>query len=125
MSSDQNTPDPDQPVEGQAVPDQVPGEPAPAPSVPAPEPAPVPDAEELERVATPASVRRAPRYRGFVVAGALLGILVAVPTVLLWRGGTNELGLGPVVVFTGLTLAVLGAILGAVVAVVADRRSRR
>ncbi|MBO1753167.1 histidine kinase [Actinotalea sp. BY-33] len=107
MSSDQNAPDPDQPAEGR------------------PAPAPAPDAEELERVATPATVRRAPRYRGFVMAGVVLGILVAVPTVLLWRGGTNELGLGPVVVFTGLTLAVLGAILGAVAAVVADRRSRR
>ncbi|WP_246169506.1 hypothetical protein [Actinotalea subterranea] len=81
----------------------------------------VPD--DLERVATPARVRRAPRYRAFVLAGALVGLLVAVVAVLVLPGD-NGLGRGPVVVFVGLVGVLVGALGGAVVAVVQDRASR-
>lgn len=84
-----------------------------------------PDGAELARIATPGTVRRAPRYRAFVAVGVLAGLLLAVPIVLLWPGPATELGRGPVVLFTGLTLAVVGGILGAAAAVLADRRSRR
>lgn len=89
-----------------------------------------PDPEELERTATPATVRRAPRYRAFVLAGALAGALVGVVLVLLFPAPTGSLGTTPVAAFVGLSLALVGALVGAVLAVLGDRtretrRSRR
>ncbi|WP_182112855.1 histidine kinase [Actinotalea sp. JY-7876] len=90
----------------------------PAPDEGAPTPA------ELAR-AREGRVRRAPRYRRFVQVGVLLGALVGVLLVLLGPDVPTELGRGPVTVFVGLTGALVGALAGAVVAVVADRRSTR
>ncbi|TQL03045.1 histidine kinase [Cellulomonas sp. SLBN-39] len=97
---------------------------------------PVPTEEELLRVATPARVRRAPRYRAFVVTGALLGLLVAVVLVAVLGddralegvgGGMLPLldGVGGVRAVVGTGGAILGALAGGVVALLADRRSRR
>lgn len=86
-------------------------------------PAAVPSAEELARIAVPATLRRAPRYRAFVVAGAVLGLIVALVLVLVGVGRT-EAGTGVVLGFVGAVLALTGAALGAVVAVLVDRRSR-
>lgn len=96
----------------------------------------VPTEEELLRVATPARVRRAPRYRAFVVTGALLGLVVAVVLVAVLGddralegvgGGMLPLldGVGGVRAVVGTAGAILGALVGGVVALLADRRSRR
>lgn len=102
-------------------------EPTSEPVAPAqPELTDVPSAEELSRIAIPATVRRAPRYRAFVVAGAVLGLLVAVVVVLLGltraASGTDP-RVGVVLGFVGAALALVGAALGAVLAVLVDRRS--
>lgn len=95
-----------------------------------------PDETELARVAVPATVRRAPRYGAFLVAGALLGALVglvvAVATaagsgvtandggVLPFLGGQN--GVRAVLAVSG---ALVGLLVGGVLALLADRRSTR
>lgn len=116
-----------------AVADQAGAEPAAGADATA---GPVPTEEELLRVATPARVRRAPRYRSFVVTGALLGLLVAVVLVAVLGddralegvgGGMLPLldGVGGVRAVVGTGGAILGALAGGVVALLADRRSRR
>ncbi|KGM14195.1 hypothetical protein [Cellulomonas bogoriensis] len=87
---------------------------------PAPGPVDPPEGEVVR-----GRVRRAPRYRGFVIAGVVVGLVVAVPLVLLWPAERTGTGIGAVLALTALTLAVLGALLGAGLALVADRRSRR
>jgi len=86
-----------------------------------------PSAEELARTATPATLRRAPRYRGFAFAGALVGVLAAVVAVAVSGPARDGAPLNTVSVL--LLLAVIlggfGALLGAGVAVVVDRRSLR
>lgn len=84
----------------------------------------LPSPEELRDVAEPAVVRRAPRYRAFVLAGALVGVLVAVVLVLVVPGD-QALGRGPVLVFVALTAVAVTALLGAVVAVLVDRSTGR
>ncbi len=106
---------------------------APDKTGPAPaDPRPVPDADRLARVAEPATVRRAPRYRAFVLSGVVVGAVVALVLVLTLGGGDRpeetgvpDVGSGPVLVFTALTLCLLGALLGGLVALFLDRRSRR
>ena len=86
----------------------------------------MPTAEELARIAEPATVRRAPRYRAFVVAGIVVGLVLAVVLVLVGAvrtEGSTEAGDGIVLAFVGAVLAAVGAALGAVVAVLVDRRS--
>ncbi|ADG75792.1 signal transduction histidine kinase, LytS [Cellulomonas flavigena DSM 20109] len=95
-----------------------------------------PDEAELARVAVPATVRRAPRYRAFLVAGALLGALVGLGVaaataagsaltaddggVLPFLGGQN--GVRAVLALSG---ALGGTLVGGVLALLADRRSTR
>lgn len=83
----------------------------------------VPSAEDLARIAIPATLRRAPRYRAFVVAGGVLGLVVALALVLFGVGPTAA-GTGIALGFVGAALALTGASLGAVVAVLVDRRSQ-
>lgn len=86
-----------------------------------------PTPEELARTATPATLRRAPRYRGFVVAGMLVGVLAAVVAVAV-TGPAREgaaLDTVSVLLLLAVILAGFGALLGAGVAVVVDRRSLR
>lgn len=71
-------------------------------------------------VAGSVRVRRAPRYPAFVAGGAILLGLVGLVAALVAPGaGEND---GAAVVLTALTAVVLGAVLGALVAVLADRR---
>lgn len=102
-----------------ALPSQAPDRALPSP---APESA-LPSPEELRDVAEPAVVRRAPRYRSFVVAGGLVGVVLAVVLVLVVPGD-QPLGRGPVLVFVALTAVAVTALLGAVVAVLVDRSTR-
>lgn len=91
---------------------------------PSTEPEGVPNPDHLREVAEPAVVRRAPRYRAFVLAGAMVGVLVAIVLVLVVPGD-QPLGTGPVLVFLGLIAVLVAALLGAVVAVLVDRGTRR
>lgn len=68
------------------------------------------------------TVRRAPRYAAFIVVGGIVGLLVALVLVLTAPGSG---GLGLVLAFVGGGCALLGALLGGVAAVLADRRSVR
>ncbi|WP_246036455.1 histidine kinase [Cellulomonas telluris] len=96
----------------------------------------VPSEEELVRTATPATVRRAPRYRAFATAGALLGALLGLVLALVLgpdRGTAGtDVGVLPfldgqntVRLLAALAGAVLGLLVGAVLALAADRRSTR
>jgi len=89
---------------------------------------PVPTAEELSRIAEPATLRRAPRYRAFVVAGTVVGLLIALVLVIIGalrsQAGTDA-GSGVVLLFVAGVLGLIGAAVGAAVAVLVDRRTRR
>ncbi|MFS0705551.1 hypothetical protein AB6N23_13625, partial [Cellulomonas sp. 179-A 9B4 NHS] len=98
-------------------------------------PAAPPSEAELERVATPATVRRAPRYRSFMVAGALVGAVVGLVLALVLADGDAVGGGGGMLPFldgvsgvralSTLTGAVVGTFAGGLAAVLADRRSTR
>ncbi len=97
----------------------------------------VPDEETLARIAAPARVRRAPRFGAFIGYGAVLGFVVGVVlAIALDRGDLVAAGEGGGVLpflggsngarlVTGFGLAGVGAIVGAVLALWADARSRR
>ncbi len=87
-------------------------------------PDPIPDEETLRATATPASVRRAPRYGAFVRTGVLLGGLIGWLLAILFTGTTGE-GRTGVILLTTVALAGLGALVGAGLASLADRRSPR
>lgn len=87
-------------------------------------PAADPTPEELA-AAREGRLRRAPRYRAFVQAGVLVGVVLGVLAAFVLPAVDTEAGRGTVAVFTGLTGAVLGAVVGAVLAALADRRSVR
>ncbi len=119
-----------------------PGPDEPRPAGPGPdEPGPagagaeVPDEAWLAAHAEPASVRRAPKLAAFVVAGALVGLVVGVVLALLADpssgigedsgGGVLPMlgGRNGVRVVVGLAGAFVGGMLGAAAALAADRRS--
>ncbi|MDQ0425996.1 MULTISPECIES: histidine kinase [Cellulomonas] len=125
---------PDAPRPDDARPDEtdgVPGDVA-RPDVPGD----VPSEAELERIATPATVRRAPRYRAFMVTGALVGVVVALVVAFATAGSSGVASDdGGVLPFLGgqngvrwllaLTGAVVGCFAGGGVAAFVDRRSAR
>ena len=97
---------------------------------------PVPDESELERIAEPAQVRRAPKFSAFLVVGGLVGALVALLLALLIRpefpppaDGTGFTwfldGQNAVRTVSLVTGAVVGTLVGGALAVLADRRSTR
>ncbi len=105
-------------------------------SVADPSPAAVPSEDELARIATPATVRRAPRYRAFVVTGALVGALVGLVLALALASGSGaastSVGMLPLLdgqngvrALCALGGAVVGVFAGGALALLADRRSRR
>lgn len=90
----------------------------------------MPDAPDVEQPAdgprtVRGTVRRAPRYRRFVQVGVLLGVLVAIVLVLVLPAQEGSVGRATVVVFVAGAGALVGALLGAVVALLVDRRSQR
>lgn len=70
------------------------------------------------------TVRRAPKYVPFMVAGALAGVIAAA-ILTLATNGAEQFGSGSVFGFFAVLLMVPGVGLGAVVALVIDRRSIR
>ncbi|WP_159807406.1 hypothetical protein [Cellulomonas citrea] len=109
-----------------------------APSAdPDPEPGAVPSEEWLAAHAVPGRVRRAPRLGSFVVVGVLAGMVVGTLVTLLAvpRSGLSADGSGGVLPILGgyngvlletsLALGLVGGLVGAVLALRADRRSRR
>ena len=126
------------PDEPPAAPDDtapVPDESATVPGEPTPVPTPVPDEPTLARIATPATVRRAPRFGAFIGAGALIGFVVGVVLAIVLDTGAIPGEGGGVLPFlggssgarlvTGAALAALGALVGSLIALWADARSRR
>lgn len=119
--------EPTEPTEQAPSPDPA-GRPTPA-ERPTPGERPTPAASEeagdaVVLVEGVARVRRAPRYRAFALAGALgavvLGVLVTL-VVALATGRDADLGWALLAVVIGLGLA--GALVGAVAAVLLDRRT--
>ncbi|MCY0905564.1 hypothetical protein [Arthrobacter sp. H14-L1] len=89
-------------------------------SLPSSEPAHSQQAPELRR----ATVRRAPKFVPFLIAGALVGILAAA-IVALAGPGSASFDRTTVFGFFAVLLALPGVALGAVVALLLDRGSVR
>ncbi len=83
-----------------------------------------PDADTLAAVATPATIRRAPKVSAFITAGAVLGIVVGWVLASVFTGTTGEARTA-VVLVTTVAAGVLGGLVGGGLATVADRRSTR
>ncbi len=80
-----------------------------------------PDLAELERVAVPGVLRRAPRYRAFIAVGAAVGLLVTLGLGLATYRPDEPGGL-TAVLLVGLGLVTVGAVLGGLVAVLMESR---
>lgn len=65
--------------------------------------------------------RRAPRYGSFVVTGALVGVVLGL-VLSLARPATGQFSQNSVIGYVAATLGLLGALFGAGVAVLLDRR---
>jgi len=70
-----------------------------------------------------ATVRRAPRYGVFIGLGIVLGVIVAIALTLSFPAD-ESVGMLPTVAYVSLYGIAAGAVLGAVVALIADRVSR-
>ena len=64
--------------------------------------------------------RRSPRYSRFIIAGAMVGLVLGVLAALAFQGTTYTLA---VAIIAGVALSGLGALLGGLVAVLLDRRT--
>ena len=81
-------------------------------------------AEELDRIALPATLRAAPRFSAFVLSGGLGGFVVGFLLGALLPNSTGA-GRGTVGLFIGLGIGVLGALAGGLIAVWLDRDTPR
>lgn len=79
------------------------------------------DAETARQQVT---LRRAPRYRAFIGTGAVVGAVLAVVLTGLFPG-SGRFSTGAVMGYLGVSLALLGALFGGLVAVLADRQHPR
>ncbi len=81
-----------------------------------------PSEAELRLVARPATVRRAPKFRAFIVVGAVIGI--AIGAILGAIGPTGLLqDRTPSIVLSAIGVGGFGALAGAGLAVWSDSRS--
>lgn len=83
-----------------------------------------PPERDSQRVADAVVVRHAPRFAAFVRAGVLVGAVLGVLGATIVPAPSDS-PRAAVIALTALALAVLGAIVGAGLAVLADRRSQR
>ncbi|MFN0282151.1 MAG: hypothetical protein ACKVZ6_09300 [Kineosporiaceae bacterium] len=69
-------------------------------------------------------LRRAPKYRAFVVTGALVGVLLGVVAAVLVGVPTQDesFALGTLIRYFAAILGLLGAVVGAAAALLAERR---
>ena len=73
-----------------------------------------------------AARRRAPRFRAFLLTGAVAGVVLGLLVALIAPGGEDSAFAGRTVAgFLAMAMGLLGALAGGVVAVVVDRRSTR
>jgi hypothetical protein len=81
--------------------------------------------QDLPDGAVPVTIRRAPRYRAFVLAGAVLGLVAGAVTSLV-LGGSDTSPLSPTTVtgYVGAIGLLVGGLLGAAVAVLVERPRR-
>lgn len=71
------------------------------------------------------SLRRAPRYRAFVLTGILVGLLAAGLLYVLFPGGAGEFSARAVFGYVAAGLGLLGGVLGGLAAVLLERPRRR
>jgi hypothetical protein len=84
----------------------------------------VPDEATLADIAEPAQLRHAPKIGSFITAGVLVGAVVGWLLAVLGAGTSGEAKTGAILLTTA-GLAALGAVVGAGLAALADRRSVR
>jgi hypothetical protein len=80
--------------------------------------------QELPAGAVRVTIRRAPRYRAFVLAGAILGLVGGAVTSLVLGGGDGALSPTTVTGYVGAIGLLVGGLLGAAVAVLVERPRR-
>lgn len=81
--------------------------------------------EEPRRIEV-ASRRRAPRFRAFLLTGAVVGAVVGLVVALLAPGEEGSAFTGRTVGgFLAMALGLFGALVGGLAAVLVDRRSAR
>lgn len=81
-------------------------------------PAEAPGAPEIVRI----HVRRAPRYRAFVLTGVALGLLVAVVLAFGLPLASNRYTVNRIMVYFGLAFGLVGGLLGVAAALLVERR---
>ena len=96
------------------------------PDVPPPEEAAAPEAAPAQDVPAPVQVRlrRAPRYRAFVVTGALLGAVAGIVARLLLGDPASVFSAGTTAGYLAAIGLLLGGLLGGAVAVLVERPGR-
>ena len=99
-------------------PEDRPAAPAPSAATPAPAPNAVSSADEV-------TIRRAPKFGVFILGGAVLGFLatlvVVTATMDIDRGDKQDASFGTLVGYFSLWGVTLGALVGAIAAIVLDR----
>ncbi|QDW62188.1 hypothetical protein [Oerskovia sp. KBS0722] len=86
------------------------------------------DEVEIESMIDPTTIRRAPRYKAFFTAGALVGVVVGLCLGITWLGSPESRGVLKPGVY--LTVVVLGTttlttLVAGALAIWADKRSLR
>jgi hypothetical protein len=79
-------------------------------------------AQEPPPGAVPVRIRRAPRYRAFVLAGAIVGLLAGAVTSIALGGGDAPFSPTTVTGYVGMIGLLIGGLLGAAVAILIERR---
>jgi hypothetical protein len=91
-------------------------------------PAPVPSSAPAEPSAGDArqvSLRRAPRYRAFVLTGLVVGLAVAGLLYVLYPGGAGNFSARAVFGYVAAALGLVGSVLGGLAAVLVERPRKR
>jgi len=78
--------------------------------------------QDLPPGAVPVRIRRAPRYRAFVLVGAILGLLAGAVASIVLGGGSDTFSPTTLTGYVGAIGLLLGGLLGAAVAILVERR---
>jgi hypothetical protein len=79
---------------------------------------------DLPPGAVPVRIRRAPRYRAFVLAGAVVGLVAGAVAAAVLGGGDGPFSPTTVSGYVGAIGLLVGGLLGAAVAVLVERPRR-